>query len=152
MGAQVVGRAVQASKNRRTQKPAPPGRIVVPVTKAVEARAHRQAVASEITEIAAFLQEALGQKLTAFIAGAKDSKTVGRWAHGGNAPRSEAQTRLRGAYQVFHLIQECDSEEVARAWFIGMNPHLDDRSPAEALSEDRLRQVMSAARLFTESD
>jgi hypothetical protein len=31
---------------------------------------------------------------------------------------------------------------------MGMNPQLEDVSPAEALAEDRYREVMAAARAF----
>ena len=41
-----------------------------------------------------------------------------------------------------------DSSRVVKAWFIGLNPQLDDESPAEAIREGRLKEAMSAARAF----
>jgi len=35
-----------------------------------------------------------------------------------------------------------------RSWFIGMNPQLDDRAPAEVLREDDLREVLAAAQAY----
>lgn len=35
-----------------------------------------------------------------------------------------------------------------RAWFVGMNPQLDDDSPAEAIHGGRLKEAMAAARAF----
>jgi hypothetical protein len=41
-----------------------------------------------------------------------------------------------------------DSSRVVKAWFIGLNPQLDDESPAEAIREGRLKEAMNAARAF----
>lgn len=35
-----------------------------------------------------------------------------------------------------------------RAWFIGLNPQLDDVSPAEAIHDGRLKEAKAAARAF----
>ena len=62
---------------------------------------HRTAVASSIADVAAFLQDALGQKLVAFMVGVEDPKTVGRWASGKRLPKDlEAERRLRDAHQI----------------------------------------------------
>jgi hypothetical protein len=111
-------------------------------------QAHRKTVTLTIADIAGFLQDTLGSKLTAYIAGVKDPKMVTKWASGTVAPGEERQARLRAAYQVFQLILEAEDDHVARAWFIGMNPELDDEAPAECLRESRFRDVMAAARAF----
>lgn len=111
-------------------------------------QAHQKAVAFEIKDIAAYLQETLGQKLVAYMAGVSDPKRVGRWAQGSQAPRPDAERRLRAAFQTFHLLLAHDSVHVVRAWFIGMNPQLDDDSPAEAIRDGRLKEVLSAAKAF----
>ena len=50
------------------------------------------------------------------------------------------------------LIGQRDSHEVAQAWFQGLNPQLDDRSPARLLREGDLDEVgpeiVAAARAF----
>lgn len=38
-----------------------------------------------------------------------------------------------------------------RAWFVGRNPHLDDEAPATAISQDRLEDVIAAARSFAQA-
>ena len=63
-------------------------------------------------------------------------------------PRDEAERRLRAAFQVFHLLLAEDSAHVVRAWFIGMNPQLDDDSPAEAIRDGRLKDTLAAAKAF----
>lgn len=111
--------------------------------------AHRTTVESSVADIAAFLQEALGQKLVAFMVGVEDPKTVGRWASEKRLPQDPAaEQKLRAAYQIFRLLATQEGPHTVRAWFVGLNPQLDDESPATAISENRVRDVMVAARAF----
>jgi len=110
--------------------------------------AHQKAVVFEVKDIARYLQETLGQKLVAFMAGVADPKRVGRWAQGTQAPREDAERKLRAAFQIFHLLLAEDSVHVVRAWFIGMNPQLEDDSPAEAIRDGHLKEALAAARAF----
>jgi hypothetical protein len=110
--------------------------------------AHEKTVTVDIDGIAGYLQEALGQKLVGFMAGIGDAKGVGQWAKGTQKPRAEAEARLRAAYQIFHLLLSGDTPHIVRAWFIGMNPQLDDDSPAEAIHDGRLKETLAAARSF----
>lgn len=115
----------------------------------VEVEAHRTTVESTVADIAAFLQEALGQKLVAFMVGVDDPKTIGRWAKAKSTPQdSESERKLRDAYQVFRLLVTEESPHTVRAWFVGLNPQLDDESPATAIREGRTRDVLLAARAF----
>jgi hypothetical protein len=66
----------------------------------------------------------------------------------GGRPQTASETRLRTAYQVFQLLLAHDGEHTVRPWFIGLNPQLNDASPIEAIREDRLREVMTAAKSF----
>lgn len=111
-------------------------------------QAHRKTVEWNISDIAKYLQDALGATLVAYMAGVADSKAVGAWATGERTPRPPATERLRTAFQVFHLLQDEDSPHTVRAWFIGLNPQLDDESPATALREGRLKDVVVAARAY----
>jgi hypothetical protein len=110
--------------------------------------AHERAVTFEIKDVARSLQEALGQRLVAYLADVSDPKRVGRWAQGAQAPRDEADRRLRAAFQIFHLLLAEESPHVIRAWFVGMNPQLDDDAPAEAIREGRLKETLAAAKAF----
>jgi hypothetical protein len=112
------------------------------------AQAHRRATEASIADLVKTLQEVLGRKLVAAIADV-DVKTVDRWADGKSHPRPESEARLRTAYQVYQMLLRGDSEHTARAWFLGLNPQLDDISPIEALSEGRTREVLVAAKSFT---
>ena len=120
-----------------------PGATRTPTTEA-----HQKAVAFEVADVARYLQDVLGQKLVAYMAGVADPKRVGRWAQGSQAPREESERRLRAAFQIFHLLLSEESAHVTRAWFIGMNPQLDDDSPADAIREGRLKEALAAAKAF----
>ena len=102
-----------------------------------------------VPQITAYLNDTLGPKLVAYMV-EKSPQTVARWADGAQAPpQPDAERRLRGAFQIVQLLVETDSHHVVRAWFIGMNPQLEDRSPAEVVATGDLRAVMAAARAFT---
>lgn len=114
------------------------------------AQVHRQSVSAPVSEVASHLQDLLSRRLTAVIAGVKEGKTVSRWANGEiNEIRDPfTEQRLRTAYEISLLLLEHDSPQTVRAWFIGLNPQLDDVSPAEAIREGRLKDALAAARTF----
>jgi hypothetical protein len=111
---------------------------------------HRQAMIAPVSEVAGTLQGILSRRLTAFIAGVNDGKTVTRWASGEvETIRDHAiEQRLRMTYEIAQLLLSGDSAQTVKAWFIGINPQLDDTSPAEAIREGRLRDAIAAARAF----
>jgi hypothetical protein len=59
------------------------------------AQVDREATELPIEEIATFLQDHLGQRITAYIAGVSDREMVGRWISGRHTPRPLATFRLR---------------------------------------------------------
>jgi hypothetical protein len=123
-----------------------------PLTKSGEAArdAHRRTVSMSTADIARFLQDNLGQRLTARITNLSDHRQVGKWASGENTPRPEAEERLRATLQVLHLIQGAESLYTARAWLIGMNPQLNDEAPLTVIADGRYRDVMVAARAYVD--
>jgi len=98
------------------------------------------------------LCEILGPKLVAYIAGVREVRAVRQWGSGDREARAPIPERLRLALQVAWLIARHDDAAVARAWFQGLNPQLDDRSAARLLREGELEEVgppiLSAARAF----
>lgn len=113
-------------------------------------RANRQAVSAPVSEIAGLLQSLLSRRLTAYIAGVGDGKTVSRWASGEIVEIRDhtVEQRLRTAYEIAQLLIGYDSAQTVKAWFIGLNPQLGDVSPAEAIREGRLKESVTAARAF----
>jgi hypothetical protein len=77
---------------------------------------------------------------------------VRQWAEGEREPSEEVRQRLRVALQVALPLAQEESPEIAQAWFQGMNPQLDDRSPARLLREGDIDEVgpavIAAARAF----
>lgn len=104
-------------------------------------------------ELVAGLRELLGARLVALIAGVGETRAVHEWADGTRAVRNpDVLPRLRLAYQAALLVSQRDSAAVAQAWMQGMNPYLDDRSPAMLLREGEVEEVgprvLAAARQF----
>ncbi|MBN1527956.1 MAG: hypothetical protein JW895_02785 [Thermoleophilaceae bacterium] len=120
----------------------------MPKLRDASVEAHRTTVESTMADVAAFLQDALGQKLVAYMAGVADAKAVGRWASGERSPRAETERRLRDAQYIFRLLVTKESPYTVRAWFVGLNPQLDDESPAAAIREGRTRDAVVAAKAF----
>jgi hypothetical protein len=114
--------------------------------------AHAHAMRAPFNEVAGGLRELLGPKLTAYLGSVKETRAVNQWADDGRAPSEQVQQRLRLALQVALLIADADDAAVTRAWFQGLNPQLDDRSPARLLREGDLDEVgpavLGAARAF----
>lgn len=114
--------------------------------------AHVQATRAAFDQVAASMRELLGAKLTAYLGSVGETRAVNQWAAGEREPSEAVQLRLRLALQVGLMIADADGAGVARAWFQGMNPQLDDRSPARLLREGDLDEVgpdvLRAARAF----
>lgn len=114
---------------------------------ATERVAHQEATRASSAEIAAALQDLLGQKLTAAMVGVHDPKAVGEWARGEREPQASAERNLRNAYRVARFLLQVESPRTVKSWFVGMNPQLADEAPAELLAQDPAR-VFQAARAF----
>jgi hypothetical protein len=112
-----------------------------------ERKAHQRAIRAGTPEIASALQDLLGQRITAVIAGVQDSRAVGKWARGERTPHADNERRLREALRVADLLLQEEPPEIVRAWFVGLNPNLGDQVPAQIVGEHP-EQVMAAARSF----
>lgn len=113
---------------------------------ATPAAAHRQSVETPIDQIVTVLEEVFGRALLAHMA-AVNVRSVSQWRDG-RTPREQSQRRLGTIYQVLQLLLQANGEHTARAWFIGLNPQLDDQAPADAIRDGLLRETLGAARAF----
>ena len=113
--------------------------------------AHRRAASSEWPVLVRELAGILGKKLTAYIAGVKDVRTVERWM-GGAEPTRDIEPRLRFAFRVASTLRERDEPAIVQAWFTGLNRELNDCVPVRLLRDGDLDevgpQVLRAARAF----
>lgn len=114
----------------------------------------REAVTADFSEVAGWLQAELGQQLTAYLAGLRDPKVVGKWRKG-SPPRAAAEFRLRTAYSAARMLVDAYGANTARAWFLGSNSRLDDEAPAwllrHAAEPGDVRFLVPAARAFAGS-
>lgn len=118
-----------------------------------ELRAHEHAMRAPFGPAVTELRDLLTPRLVAYIGGVRETRAVHQWADGTREVKSgEVEDRLRFALQVALLLSEHDAPTVVQAWFQGLNPHLDDRSPARLLREGDLDEVgasvLAAARAF----
>lgn len=115
-------------------------------------RAHNEAVTFTLPEIVSHLREILGARLVAYIGNVKSTRPVGEWADGLRTPGGVDADRLRAAFQIAALLRETEGPATVQSWFKGMNPELDDASPARVLREEAPEEggprVMKAARSF----
>lgn len=114
--------------------------------------AHTRAVRATFPELVSELRSVLGARLVAYLGSVKETRAVRQWADGEREPSEEVRNRLRVALQVALALAEAESPEIAQAWFQGLNPQLDDRSPARMVREGELQEVgpsvIAAARAF----
>lgn len=115
----------------------------------------REAATTPVPEMTERLRRLLGQRIVAYMVESERLNSAdGGWVDGDWAPSSDAELKLRTAYQVFRLIAMADSDETARAWFVGMNPFFGDRAPFAVLGENpsKAHQVLEAAKAFVTGD
>lgn len=106
-----------------------------------------------VAEIAAYLQEHLGQRMAAHLAGLSDAKQIGRYTReNGPDPSSATERRLREGYKVVRMIVEAYDANTAKAWLFGTNSRLDDEAPidvvGQATTTESFTAVVRAARQF----
>ena len=123
-------------------------------TTVITTQVHRRATLAPISEAAGLLNDVLSRRLAAYVVGAKDGKTVTRWATGAvtEIRGHETEQRLRAAYEIALLLLEEEAPRVVRAWFIGPNPQLNEVAPADAIRQGRLQEALAAAKAFMAAD
>lgn len=87
-----------------------------------------------IREIATYLQDRVGQRLSAAIADLTDAKQIRRYTHeAGPQPHATTDRRLRGGYKVVRMLVDAYDDETAKAWLFGTKTRMDDRARIEVL-------------------
>jgi hypothetical protein len=105
-------------------------------------------------ELVANMNNILGPRLTSFIVGVKDPRTLANWQRSGDVP-FDAARRLQAAWAAALTLEPMYGHEQVASWFTWLNDALDDASPAAYLRsaddddqiESRGREVLAAARL-----
>lgn len=110
---------------------------------------HAQTTKLDAHELCRQLVSHLGPTLVATLANVRDQKLPHKWAQAdGPVPRSESLRRLQAAHRAWAMISQSDSDHVARAWFIGANPRLNEEAPVMRLREGDVGAVLAAAKAF----
>lgn len=98
-----------------------------------------------------YLRRNLGEKMTAYVCGLRDSQPVNSWLRG-KRPQIQTEMRVRYAYQAVMLVGVGFGKETAQAWLWGKNQGLKGRAPAQVLRRAatvaELEAVVSAAKSF----
>jgi hypothetical protein len=115
-------------------------------------RVERETTTESVPELARYLQDQLGQKTVAYVAGITDPKMVGRWAAGKHRPTEMSIFRLRSAFEIVRLLSSAYDADTAKAWLFGTNSRLGDAAPAylirHAESWEDLKDIAPTARAF----
>lgn len=107
----------------------------------------------DIHDIVRELNAALGSTLVAALSGSNDRGLPSRWAKpDGPVPRDQIASRLQFTHCQWALLAAADGEQVARQWFIGGNPLLNEATPITAIREDRHDAVVRAVAAFIAGD
>jgi hypothetical protein len=126
--------------------------LSVMTTAATAERADLASIRTEIPEVARFLRDHLGMRITAYLAGLKKDRTVQDWVARRHPPRESAEYRLRAAYHAALLLLDSYDDETTRAWFFGAPVVLDGQAPAYVLRHAKdpedTQRVIAAARAF----
>ncbi len=122
------------------------------VTENVATQLQEEAHTMRASEVAAYLQAQLGQRMAAYLAGLSDAKQVGRYIKGTHKPAPAVELRLREGFKVVRMLETAYDAETAKAWLFGTNTRLDDQAPIGLLRRgkgpDDFTHVVRAARQF----
>ncbi len=116
----------------------------------------REATLQPVGELAAYLQETLGQRMAAHVAGLDHAKQIGRYVRGEATPRELVARRILEGYKVVRMLVDAYDATTAKAWLFGTNTRLDDRAPIDVLglgsTGEDFTAVVRAARQFASVD
>lgn len=101
---------------------------------------------SPVSEKARYLITRLGPTLVAAGIGFRNRKVISEVSENlDEAFSDEQKRRVEILHEVWTKVSRSEGDDLARAWFIGANPWLNDESAISAIREDRFEQVKIAA-------
>jgi len=111
--------------------------------------AHDHTMSIPIAQVVQELADLLGPTTVAVIGGVRETRAVQQWMTDREPQRPDV---LRFALQIASMMASSKDREMARAWFHGANPRLDDRVPMLMLRDMPLAEIqgtlLAAARSF----
>ena len=114
-----------------------------------DVESHEFAMSMPIADVVRRLVEILGASTVSVIGDVSETRAVAQWMSGREPQRPHV---LRFALQLAMMVAGEGGAEVAKAWFQGSNPYLNDQVPALMLRNRPLPEIqpalMAAARAF----
>lgn len=114
-----------------------------------EQRAYKAAATMDVPQLAGWLLETIGQRLTAAGLGLRDARPVREWQQGGRI-KEDNEERLRLLFRVVRTITLVYDEQTARAFLRSASPYLNDSAPVLAIANGDERGALAALRAFLE--
>jgi uncharacterized protein (DUF2384 family) len=105
-------------------------------TDQVEAIAYRASLRARTADMSRWLLDHLGQRITTVALGLADASVVRRYAKDQVRPPVEREARLRLLFRVSRMVADAYDDDTARAFLMGANPQLGDRSPLLVIADD----------------
>ena len=120
-----------------------------------ELRAINEAAMTPAPQVVSRLVDLIGDRLTCYIAGVRDTRTIASWQTKGDVPYAPAR-RLQIALQTALLLSAQYEPSQIGPWFTWLSDRLDDKSPANILHDanteeefvDRGRALIAAAKAY----
>lgn len=102
------------------------------------------------------LTDSLGPGLMGEMCGMEGAVPLKKWLV--KPPTMEEEVKLRLGYEAFRIIRNAEGADIARAWMVGMNPHLENHSacrhsdgnPITEIGLGYGDEVLAAARAYVE--
>lgn len=120
-----------------------------------EVRAIQEAATTPAPQVVTRVVDLIGDRLTCYIAGVRDARTIASWQAKGDVPHVSAR-RLQIALQTALLLRTQYQPDQIGPWFTWLSDRLDDKSPASVLHsanteeefDDRARALIAAAKAY----
>jgi hypothetical protein len=140
-GAAITGAAVGAA-------------VGAAASEALAARQEPVSSSQEMRCVVRYLNDNLGDLITAYLSGSEDLQTLQRWASGEDVPRDLSRERLCSAYEAAQCLVKAIGPTMTRSWFMGTNEMLSEEAPAAVLrhgaNPDDWSLVVPAAQHYAE--
>ena len=114
-----------------------------------EQRAYKESAVMEVPDVAGWLLNTVGQRITAVGVGLSDARPVRGWIEG-KTIRDENEERLRLLYRVARTIALVYGDRTARSFLRSSSPYLNDTAPVVAIANGDERSALEALRAFLE--
>jgi hypothetical protein len=114
-----------------------------------EQQAYKESAVMSVPEVAGWLLNTVGQRITAVGVGVSDARPVRGWAEG-KTIREENEDRLRLLYRVARTIALVYGDRTTRSFLRSSSPYLDDTAPVVAIAKGDERSALEALRAFLE--